>query len=128
MEELAQNFETVILSQANITDSFQPFYIKEVDQEKAAKIINKLNNSKAKDCFGLDIAVIKTHSSTLIKPITHLINLSIRVCKFPQTWKTAVIMPILKAGAPDQVSIYRPISILPVLSEILEKNCCRTTG
>lgn len=128
MEELAQNFETVILSQANITDSFQPFYIKEVDQEKAAKIINKLNNSKAKDCFGLDIAVIKTHNSTLIKPITHMIKLSIRVGKFPQTWKTSVMTPNLKAGAPDQVSIYRPISILPVLSEILEKNCCRTTG
>uniref|UniRef100_A0A8C1L0A4 Reverse transcriptase domain-containing protein n=1 Tax=Cyprinus carpio TaxID=7962 RepID=A0A8C1L0A4_CYPCA len=69
----------------------------------------------------MDIAVIKTHSSTLIKPITHLINLSIRVGKFPQTWKTAVITPILKAGAPDKVSNYRPISILPVLSKILEK-------
>jgi len=50
----------------------------------------------------LDIAVNKTHISTLIKPITHLKNLSIRVGKFPQTWKTAVITPILKVGAPVQ--------------------------
>jgi len=102
VEELAQNFETVKLSQANITDFFQSFYIKEVDREKVAKTIKKSNHSKAKDLFGLDIAVNKTHISTLIKPITHLKNLSIRVGKFPQTWKTAVITPILKVGAPVQ--------------------------
>ena len=121
-EELAENFDPAKLSQVIITtDSSQSFYIKEVDQEKVGKIINKLSNSKSKDLFGLDTALIKTHSSTLIKPITHLINLSIRTGKFPQSWKTAIITPILKAGAPDHVGNYRPISILPVFSKVLEK-------
>ena len=56
-----------------------------------------------------------------MKPITHLVNLSIIVGKFPQSWKQAIITPIFKAGAKDQACNYRPISILPALSKILEK-------
>ncbi len=58
VEELAETFEPVKLPQVTETDSLQSFYIKEVDQEKVGKIINKLSNSKAKDVFGLDIVLI----------------------------------------------------------------------
>lgn len=68
-----------------------------VDQQKVGKIINKLSNSKARDLHGLD---------------THLINLSFRTGKFPQSLKVATIMPIFKAGSLDQVGNYRPISRL----------------
>lgn len=77
--------------------------------------------SKAKDTFGLDTAFIKTHCSVLAKPLTYLINLSIRMGTFPQSWKRAIITPIFKSGAKDQACNYRPISILPALSKILEK-------
>lgn len=74
-----------------MTDSSQFFYFKVVDQEKVSKIINKLSSSKAKDLYGLETALIRKHSSTLIKPITHLINLSITAGTFPQSLKTATI-------------------------------------
>ena len=121
VEELAQCFEPVKLPQVTLMDSSQCFHIREVDKEKVGKIMNRLSNSKAKDLFGLDTAFIKKHSSILNEPITHLINLSIRAGRFPHCWKTAIITPIFKAGAPDQAGSYRPISILPAISKVLEK-------
>ena len=91
VEELAENFEPAILSLPTNSEPSKLFHIKEVSQEKTLKIINKLNASKAKDAFGLDTAFIKTRCSVLVKPITHLVNLSIRVGKFPQSWKQAII-------------------------------------
>ena len=40
---------------------------------------------------------------------------------FPQIFKTAKVVPIFKAGDKHLVRNYRPISLLPSLSKILEK-------
>ncbi len=71
--------------------------------------------------LNLDTAFIKQHSSSIIKPLTHLINLSITSGQFPDQLKKAVVTPIFKAGDTDQTCNYRPISILPALSKVLEK-------
>lgn len=57
----------------------------------------------------------------LVKPLTHLVNLSIRTCTFPLGWKKAVIVPVFKSGTQDSMCNYRPISILPILSKVIEK-------
>ncbi|KAF2346651.1 Reverse transcriptase domain [Trinorchestia longiramus] len=50
-----------------------------------------------------------------------IINTSIATNKFPDQWKHSIIKPLHKAGDINTVSNYRPISLLPVLSKILEK-------
>ena len=40
---------------------------------------------------------------------------------FPQVFKTAKVIPIFKAGNKALASNYRPISLLPSLSKVLEK-------
>ena len=40
---------------------------------------------------------------------------------FPRKWKEAKVSPLHKNGPHDDVNNYRPISILPVLSKVLEK-------
>ncbi|GFW98510.1 putative RNA-directed DNA polymerase from transposon BS [Trichonephila clavipes] len=41
---------------------------------------------------------------------------------FPNAWKTAVVVPILKPGKdPTLAESHRPISLLPVLSKLAEK-------
>ncbi len=50
-----------------------------------------------------------------------VINTSIVTCAFPQAWKHALVIPLLKKGDPNSVSNYRPISVLPIASKILEK-------
>ena len=41
---------------------------------------------------------------------------------FPSEWKLAKVIPIFKSGSRLDISNYRPISILPVASKILEKH------
>ena len=43
-------------------------------------------------------------------------NLSLLSASFLSDWKVARVTPIYKDGARDDVSNYRPISILPVVS------------
>ena len=52
--------------------------------------------------------------------------MSITENRFPSTWKTARVIPLLKKGSTDDVNNYRPISILPVVSKILEKHVSST--
>ncbi|GFX86936.1 hypothetical protein TNCV_1530251 [Trichonephila clavipes] len=41
---------------------------------------------------------------------------------FPNAWKTAVVIPILKPGKnPKLAESHRPISLLPILSKLAEK-------
>ena len=47
--------------------------------------------------------------------------LSLRTATVPTSWKTALITPIHKNGSKTDANNYRPISVLPVVSKILEK-------
>ena len=44
----------------------------------------------------------------------------------PKQWKTAVIHPIPKVPDPTSPSDYRPISVVPILSRLVEKVIVRT--
>lgn len=59
------------------------------------------------------------------KPIARLFNLSVATSVVPQQWKQACIRPIPKVSSPSQHSDFRPISITPVLTRIMEKTIVR---
>ena len=65
--------------------------------------------------------VIKASSSQLIKPLAHIFNLSLTSGVFPFELKIARVIPIFKSGDPSNLPNYRPISVLPVFSKILER-------
>ena len=60
-------------------------------------------------------------STSLCDPITLLINKSIENGHVPNTLKIAKVVPIYKSKDQKQLSNYRPISLLPSISKILEK-------
>lgn len=54
--------------------------------------------------------------------ITILFNAVLRISYFPRIWKVSQIKMVPKPGKPPHLtSSYRPISLLPVLSKVLEK-------
>jgi len=57
----------------------------------------------------------------LTAPIADLMNMSLSSSVVPKQWKAASILPVPKISAPSTLSDYRPISITPVLSRILER-------
>lgn len=107
MEELAICFEPVQLPQNAINYIPSSFYISEIDENNIFQKIYQLNNSRPKYIFGMDITFIKKYCACLLKPLVN--------------WKTSTITLIFKAGSVDEVQNYRPISILPAISTILEK-------
>ena len=57
----------------------------------------------------------------IINQLVHLINLCLTKGVFPSSLKIAVVKPIFKAGDKSLFNNYRPISILPYISKIVEK-------
>ena len=53
--------------------------------------------------------------------ITIIINTSIVTGFFPKIWKYPYVCPYYKSGDIENVSNYRPISLLPILSKVQEK-------
>ena len=85
-------------------------------------LINKIPSSKAIGCDGLNAKVLKLATSVLTHPLCRLMNLSISTGCCPSTWKTTQVTPLFKNGSREDTSNYRPISVLPVLSKILERH------
>ncbi len=54
-------------------------------------------------------------------PLTHIINQSMTTGVVPEDMKIARVIPIFKSGNQNMFNNYRPISILPAFSKILEK-------
>ena len=57
----------------------------------------------------------------LAEPISHVFNLSIQTGYIPNEFKTARVIPIYKSDSEFSFNNYRPISLLPALSKLLEK-------
>jgi hypothetical protein len=55
------------------------------------------------------------------KPLAYLFNKSLATFIVPRQWKTAWIQPVPKVNSPKVHADYRPISITPILTRIMEK-------
>ena len=53
--------------------------------------------------------------------LTTLFNLSLNLCTIPDEWKKSNITPIHKSGDKSDASNYRPISLLSLISKVLER-------
>ena len=80
----------------------------------------KLKTSKATGLAGIPARVLKDAEPEIAKPIAYLINLTILTGIIPQEWKEFKVTPIFKSGEKDDVNNYRPISVLPLISKIME--------
>ena len=63
------------------------------------------------------------HTATSISPaVTRLFNMSLSLGRLPSEWKSALVVPIPKSQHKSDPSNYRSISLLPILSKLLEKH------
>ena len=93
---------------------------RKVTVNETLNIINSFRDSSPGH-DNLPMMLIKKASSVLSSLLTHVCNTSLTDGIFPDPMKVAKIIPIHKSGPTSQVNNYRPISILPSLSKILEK-------
>jgi len=65
--------------------------------------------------------ILKETHECILKPLTYVFNLSLSQGVFPSELKIAKVIPLYKGDSKFIVSNYRPVSVLPVFSKILEK-------
>ena len=99
------------------------FQLQKVSVEDVFKVIKSLNNSSATGVDYIDTRTVKIAADIISPALTHIINLSIETNTFPEVWKFAKIIPLLKSSSSDPLlpKSYRPIALLPILSKVLEK-------
>ena len=92
----------------------------------AAEVLDICKHVKRKtslDANGLSSKMIIPNLDILSPIISHIWNQSIEYGKFPSNAKLAKVVPVFKGKNldPSQLTNYRPISLLPILSKFFEK-------
>ena len=102
----------------------EKFEFREVTESEIIKSLAKLSNSTSFGIDGIDALALKAAAPTLIKPLKHLVNVSLKSNIFANKWKLAKTIPLLKSSELNkmEVSSYRPVAILPTVSKIVERS------
>jgi exonuclease III len=94
--------------------SFSPITTSAVD-----KAFSRIK-SNAVGVDSLSISLLRHIKSSLLLPLTHIINYSFTSNTFPAAWKMAYVHPLPKKKNPTSPNEFRSISILPALSKVIE--------
>ena len=88
---------------------------------EVVNLLRGLDIQKAAGYDNISAKLLVNAAEYIAGPLCHIFNLSFVNCKFPDALKVAKVVPIFKKGAKENPANYRPISVLPLISKILEK-------
>ena len=96
------------------------FFLEPVSPVEVEYYIKNLKNSQ-QNIDSISMPIFKEFHEIFSLIIADLINKCFETGIFPDSLKKAVVLPLYKKDDPDIMTNYRPISILPWLSKIIEK-------
>ena len=85
------------------------------------KFLSSLNVNKSTGLDKIGPKNLKLSADVIPPSILYIVNKSISISQFPDLWKEAKVKPLFKSGSKDDINNYRPISILPTVSKLIEK-------
>ena len=98
---------------------FQQF--ESMTEDEVSSIIHNMS-SKSCELDAIPTTLLKQILPDVIRVIMKIVNISLTTGAFSQSWKTAVICPLLKKVGLDLIpKNYRPVSNLCFLSKVVEK-------
>jgi len=89
-------------------------------EDEVLKILSSFKNSSP-GYDDINIKVLKAVKDVIISPLTHICKILLDTGIFPDQCKIAKVVPIFKKGEANKVCNYRPVSVLPAISKILER-------
>ena len=113
-----------IESEIDLVKHHRPNIImKRITPLEIARVIDtNLNPKKAPGIDEIFPLILKELSKKSVILLTYLFNAYLRLEYVPECFKTAEIIMIPKPGKPpEEITSYRPISLLPVLAKLWEK-------
>ena len=123
VNRLTDAFTTIpgVRNQGSTTREHPAFQFEKVSQTFVSSQLRRLQARKAVGLDSIPARLLIDSADIIAGPLTVIINKSLTSACVPQDWKAARVLPIFKKGKADDMDNYRPISILPVLSKILER-------
>ena len=99
----------------------QSMFLKPVEEHEIIDIVKSMKIGKSPGHDNITTFIVKETIQSIVAPLLYIFNLSFSTGIFPHSMKLAKVIPIHKKGPLDQFGNYRPVSLLPVFSKILEK-------
>ena len=80
-----------------------------------------ININKASCIDNISSEILRDAFLAVPSKIVNLFNTSFTTATIPDSWKKAKVTPLQKPGNRSLVTYLRPISILPLMSKLIEK-------
>ena len=111
-----KTFEQYLGCRCDNTLFFSP-----TDEKEIESCIKSLPSKTSSGHDGISNVLLKGIVHVVKKPLVVAFNKSLSEGIFPNSMKIAEIVPLYKSKDKCQLANYRPISLLPVMSKVLEK-------
>ena len=97
------------------------FELTYTNPSKVFSLLSKLCKSKATGLDMISARLLRECADLIADPMCSIFNQSIRSGIFPQEWKCATVIPLLKEGNHSDLNNYHPISIVPIVAKVFER-------
>ena len=113
--------DSLLKADYKANDNLSVFELSTTDEMEVRELLNNIPDNKATGKDGICVKFLTANMEVATKLLTYIINLSISKKVVPLGWKIAVVTPLFKDGIKSDPCNYRPVSILPAPSKILER-------
>ena len=91
-----------------------------VSIDAAKKVVLKLNSKKSSTYGAISASILKQTIEVHLKYLTSTVNHSLKESTFPDELKQSEVISVYKKTDPLQKENYRPVSLLPLISEVFD--------
>ena len=121
--ELARNIGTCECNFSNYLPQScdKSFFLNPTNVHEVTDTVRTLKRSKSSGFDEISVNLLKKIIHPIASPLTYIFNLSISTGRCPDSLKLAKVTPVFKKDDSSLITNYRPISLLPSISKILEK-------
>ena len=121
-KDLQRNTSQMILDEGKgFVPSHSQFNLNMITRDFVLRQIELLGIDKATGEDHIGCKLLKMTKNVIAESLCDIINKSLSTGVVPREWKKARVVPIFKAGDISSLNNYRPISILPTVSKIIER-------
>ncbi len=104
-------------------------FLEPVHPQELITLCNKIKPKTSRGDDNISSKLLKQTITNIAIPLAHIFNQSFSEGQVPTKMKLAKVIPIFKSGDAKLLNNYRPISLLPAFSKLLEKAMAeRLTG
>ena len=115
------NTDKTMMFYKRLNPNLEKFELACITEETIKKLLCCLDVSKAPGIYEISSRFLKYGTEMFPKPSCDIINLSMKLSFFPDKCKIAKLIPLFKQVSKTDPKNTRPISLLPLISNLIAK-------